>query len=100
MSNIEPNVDDYVACVDDVGLDQPPDDGSSEEHTIVFDVPPLLPTTVTPGDSPHQLVLTPVASHGFGNDNIHTVAFDLPRVLSTNHHPVMRYPPYVVNRCP
>ena len=52
-----------VASVDDVGPDQPPDDGINEEHTIALDVPHPLPATVTSSDSPHKL---------------HTAPFDLP----------------------
>ena len=84
MSIIDPDVDAYVTSVDDVGLDQPTDDGSIEEHTIALDVPHPLTTTVTPGDSPYKLVLTSVAFPCFGNDNIHTAALDLPHVLLTN----------------
>jgi len=81
MPIIDPDVDDYVASVDDVGLGQPPDDGSLEEHTIALDVPRPLLNTVAAGDSPHNLVLTPVASLVFGNDNIHTIALNLPHIL-------------------
>ena len=49
-----------VASVDDVCLDQPPDDGINEEHTIALDVPHPLPTTVTLGDSPHKLHTVPL----------------------------------------
>ena len=63
MSTIDPVVDADVASVDDVGPDQPPDDGINEEHTIALDVPHPLPTTVTSGDSAHTL---------------HTVPLDLP----------------------
>jgi hypothetical protein len=49
-----------VASVDDVGLDQPPDDGINEEHTIDLDVPHPLPATVTSSDSPHKLYTVPL----------------------------------------
>jgi len=81
MSIIDPDVEAYVSSVDDVGLDQQPDDGSLEEHTIALDVPRSLLTPVATGDNPHNLVLTPVASLVFGNDSIHTIALNLPQIL-------------------
>ena len=75
--------------LDELGHNQPRDDGRIEEHTIALDVPHPLPTTVTSGDSPRELVLTSEAFPGSGNDNIHTVALDLPHLLSTNLRPDM-----------
>jgi hypothetical protein len=84
MSTIDPDVDAHVASVDDVGPDQPPNDKRIEEQTIACAATHRLPTPVTSGDSPQQLVLKPVAFLGIGNNNIHTVALDLPHLLSTN----------------
>ena len=56
MSTIDSYGDAYVASVDDVGPDQPPDDGRLIEQTIAGDDPHPLPPTIMPGDSPLQLV--------------------------------------------
>ena len=66
------HVRDAPRDLDKLGPNQLQDDGRVKKHTIALDVPPPLPTTVTSGDSPRQLVFTPVASHGFVRERQHT----------------------------
>ena len=97
MSTMDPDVDAYVASVDNVGPDQLPNDGKIEEQTIACDVPHPLPPTVMSGDSPLQLV----SMSTMGTTTYTPSPLTSPIYYQlTSVRPIMFYPPYIFNRCP